>query len=122
MDSDIVREDPKPKAKTLPVRIVKAQGEAVLVEVFTKQRWSRSVVPREVVKDGRVTEADLDAGDVTVDWAALVELSATPESIAEALKRQEIFTHDDLAAKLPQAKAAIAAAYSLDLVKLIKGA
>jgi len=115
-------EPKKKEIKTLPVTVVEIRGASALVETFSKKRWARAIVPRSCVKSGRVTEEDFDAGDVTVDWAARVDLQATPVSIAEALYRQGIFTEDDLAAKLPQAKAAIAATYSLDLVKLIKGA
>jgi len=111
----------KTKSSRLEVRVIESRGKAVLVEVHTKKRWSRSVVPTECLVDGKVTEADLDAGDISVAWEEVIHFHATPETLGEAFRGRGIFNREDLAAKLPVAKSAMQDVYLLDIIELLKG-
>lgn len=115
-------EAPVPGGTVVPVRVVRAQGHAVLVEYLQDNRLARRVVPAGTIVDGACTPAALSEGVAYgIPWAELVTLAATAELLEENLHIAGIWTPGDLAAPggAQAALGALQKTYGIDLSNLI---
>jgi hypothetical protein len=86
--------------KGAAVKVVKAEGQAALVQFERDGLLQRRIVPGTEVQDGRCSDEALDLGivpDCDVAWEALLDLGAiTPAMVSNALRSFGIWTVDDL--------------------------
>jgi hypothetical protein len=97
-----VQEEEAPKRKKpdprLPVKVVCTKGESSLVEwLDSGGMYRRAYVPISSVADGTVSSADLEAGvPYGLPWEKFIKVEATPESLANELRRQGIWEWEDI--------------------------
>ena len=109
------------KGAAVIVKIVQRQGQAALVEWTDNGVTRRSTVPASVVEKGRVPTAELRRGiPYGEPWEDLIELHATPATLAAELRRRGIWTVDDLQANAEVARGAIMDAYGCELAHLLR--
>jgi class 3 adenylate cyclase len=109
----------------IPVRVVRVQGHAVLVEFRRDGRLERRVMPAGAIVDGACTAAALSEGVAYgIPWAELVALSGTAELLEENLHIAGIWTPEDLAAPggAQTAYGALQKTYGVDLSQLVLAA
>ena len=89
-----------PTSQGLTVKVVKAEGQAALVQFERDGLLQRRIVPGTEVQDGRCSDEALDLGivpDCDVAWEALLDLGAiTPATLSNALRSRGMWTMDDL--------------------------
>jgi len=103
------------------VKVVQKKGMAALVEWLDVDGMHRATIPATAVKGGKVAEDELDYGITYGEpWEEMIVLSATPEAIAEQLRKCGIWTREDLEARPNQALSAIQAAYGVGLAALLR--
>jgi len=103
------------------VKVIKQHGAAALVEWFDGETAHRTVIPVATLQGEYAPVEELRRGiPWGEDWAALIELRATPESLAKELRRRGIWTEDDLRQHQEAALGAIQMVYGLDLATLLK--
>lgn len=109
------------KIKMRKVRVVSVTGPAALVE--TTDGLTRATIPANEIVDGAVSEEALDLGvPYGLTWERLVKLSATPEQIARELRRNGIWTLEDLERNPRAALGAIQSVYGVELSTLLLAA
>ena len=104
MDKEEQQEQAKAKPKTkppeprLPVRLVGHQGESALVEWLDGDGMYRRVhVPLVKLEDGTVSGKDLERGiPYGLPWEEWIEVQATPEKVANELRRQGVWCWQDV--------------------------
>ena len=114
---------PEPLPEMVPVTRVGARGASVVVECVRAGRPLRALLPGELVPEGvEALSVDLldEALVISASWEDLAEVTVTPERIAEALRRQGIWSAEDLAAHPAKAQRAFATLYGQDLAQLIR--
>ena len=101
-EQDPIEEKPKakPKAKPelWPVRLVVRKSESALVEwIDSDGHYQRAFVPADCVKDGMADKKDLEQGiPFGIVWEKYIEIEATPESVANELRRQGAWLLQDI--------------------------
>ena len=81
----------------------------------------RSTVPSAVIQKRRVPTAELKRGiPYGEPWEDLIELHATPETLAAELRRRGIWTVEDLQENAEVARGAILSAYGCELAHLLR--
>lgn len=87
----------KPPEPRLPVRLVAHKDGSALVEWLDDSGYHRVYVPLEKVKDGAVSAKDLAKGiPYGLPWEDFIEVTATPEFIANEMRRHGCWTQADL--------------------------
>jgi hypothetical protein len=88
----------KPPDPRLPVRLVAHKDGSALVEWLDEAGMYRRVyVPLEKVDKGTVASKDLAKGiPHGLPWEEWIEVTATPEYIANELRRHGCWCHEDL--------------------------
>jgi len=81
----------------IPVRVITSKREAVLIEVQDGGNLRRLIIPESYVKDGQVSEDDLDrAIPYGVPWELYLKpIVISPEDISNALKSNGVWTIED---------------------------
>jgi hypothetical protein len=111
------------------VEAVKVSGGKTLVQwvdLYDADRLRRAELPSgdvELVGNGKalVTRAALDnAAPYGEDWESLITLTATVEGAARELRRNGIWTRDDLLNNSALARSALIAAHAGDLAELVR--
>jgi len=103
------------------VKIIQKKGQAALVEWIADDGARRATIPAAAIVKGQVASDELDYGiPYGEPWEELVEISATPESIAAELRKCGIWTVEDLETRPNQALSAILAAYGVGLADLLR--
>ena len=94
----------RPRRKPpVSVQVLERHNKSVLVQwnegTNTKPDIKRGIIPREMVVDGMVARATLDAAlTYGEDWATVFPtLTIEPEAMSKALRARGVFTLDDLA-------------------------
>lgn len=107
----------------MDIKVIRAKGDAVLVEWLANGRFFRGIVRREAVVDGRCPQDELDAAiPYGVPWAEIIgELNATPQQIEDELHRVGIWTAEEAHANPQAVLGAIQSAYGLGLAQLFTG-
>jgi hypothetical protein len=106
------------KSKLIDVRIIQAKGESALVEWVTDGIPYRAFVPLIEIVTDQASEETLKAGiPYGVDWEN-VQLAASAATLAINLRRNGIWTGEDLRLNLQAALGCIQATYGVDLAKL----
>jgi len=118
---------PAKAAPLIPVRIIRDNGLAVLVEWAVGSKadpdWRRAYVPKEVIHNLRVPQDELDAGTpYGVRWEELAVVTVTPESIGRELRRRGLWTVHDCEWRVAEAQAAFVAACGVDFGALLQAA
>ncbi len=118
-------DEPTPVVQEAPVwidvKIIRDNGPACLVEWKEHDDLQRAYVPKEVIHNLRVAADELGAGtSYGVRWERFIEVHATAERIANALRRRGIWTLDGLEGRWPEAKAAMWEAVAVDLVDMLR--
>jgi len=113
---------PKPRPRPVAVRVVGAnRPPTVLVQWQAGKTLKRAYVPSDQVVDGHCERDVLEAGaNVGVEWEKFVTVAATPEGIANGLRRVGIFTLADLKRDLVKAKQVAFEQSNLDWAVLIR--
>lgn len=103
------------------VKIIQAQGKAVLVEWQDAVGAHRGILPAAIVGDGTdVAFHHLQAAmPYGIPWERITLPTVTMEQFAQAFRAQGIWTEEDLQRKLPQARAALQEIYGVNLSFLI---
>jgi len=120
-----VEEVKKPVRKAVDVRVVASRVKSLVVEVKTSKEWYRSVLPIEAVRRlpgatvGTAFEDDLAAGRYGEDWAKMVDARDFPNRLADELRKQGIFSKEDLRKKLELARVAVMSAHGRTLADLL---
>ena len=88
----------KKQAPRLPVRLVAHKDESVLVEWLDQDgMYCRVYVPLAKLKEGTVSEKDLARGiPYGLAWEDWIEVTVTPEHIANELRRQGVWCWPDI--------------------------
>ena len=92
----------KPKAKPpeprLPVRLVAHEGESALVQwIDADGMYCRVYVPLDKLEEGTVASKDLERGiPYGLPWEEWIEVQATPEKVANELRRQGVWCWQDV--------------------------
>lgn len=87
----------KPPEPRLSVRLVGHEGESALVEWIIEGMYHRVYVPLSKLKDGTVAVKDLERGiPYGLPWEDWIEIEATPESVANELRRQGVWRWQDI--------------------------
>jgi hypothetical protein len=127
-EDDEVVEETKPKKKDRlirmqPVKVVRRQNQAVLVEWVGNGRLQRRVIPADKIDDGQAADDVLAQGAAYgLPWSELVTLSASPADVEAELHRIGIWTGDDLRSNTAGAVAALQRCYGVDLAALLQAA
>jgi hypothetical protein len=102
------------------VKVISEIGNtAALVEWYDGTALHRVTLPCELVRGDSVDEADLERGiPYGVAWETALQSTATPEAIANELRRCGIWTGDDLAARPTIAAAALQRSIGVNLAAL----
>jgi len=100
-DEQQEQEQEQPKAKPpdprLPVRLVAHKDGSALVEWLDPDGYHRAYVPMDRLKDGTVGAKDLERGiPHGLAWEEWIEVTATPEHIANELRRRGVWTWEDM--------------------------
>jgi hypothetical protein len=107
-------------AGKMEIKVIREQGQAVLVECVDNGVPRRYIVPREAVDGGSVSPEELALGiEYGEPWEELWTPQVTPEAVATALRRHGIWTVEDLRQEPGKAVAALQSAYGLDLSTLL---
>lgn len=105
----------------MKVRIVKRDGQAALVEWESTTGYRRAIVPADSVIEDDCPDEMLAAGiRVGVEWERYIHLQATPEKLANELRKRGIWKMEDLRANLIYARAAVIGAYEFDVAALLQ--
>jgi len=106
------------------VTVVDVRGDSAVVEFIKPDVGiSRAVIPVSEIVDGQARESVLEMGvPYGLPWEAIAVLSATPETLARALRERGIWTLADLTHNQPAAFGAIQSVYGVDLAALIHAA
>jgi hypothetical protein len=110
------------ESKVYPARVVHIAGESALVEWQAEGKLRRCVLP--VGLAGAEIDAEtLELGaPYGLPWEEIVTLQATPEALAENLRRAGIWTLADMARNGKAVFGALQATYGVDLAALIQAA
>ena len=91
----------RPK-NAVAVTIIKSRGDAALVQWLEGGALKRGYVPLSLVREGQVEAEELrDAAPYGVEWARFLRPEAV--EIAEDLRREGIWTYQDLVSVNPRA-------------------
>lgn len=99
MDKDEEQaKETKAKDPRLPVQLVAHKDGSALVQWLDEDgMYHRAYVPLDKVKDGTVASKDLAKGiPYGLPWEEWIEVTATPEHIANELRRHGCWCHADL--------------------------
>jgi hypothetical protein len=117
----------KEETKSTPVRLIREEGKAALVEWIDEDgRYQRAILPSKLVTDGvgggwLVAQTDLDAGmPYGVPWAELITIEVTPQIIEHELRKAGLWTFQDLQANPNVTLGALVAAYGVSLSSLLR--
>ena len=90
--------EPKAPDPRLPVRVVGQKGASILVEWLDEgAMFRRAYVPADKVRDGSVASKELAKGiPYGLPWEKWIEITATPELVANALRRQGVWNWEDI--------------------------
>lgn len=93
-------EEPKAKAPDprLPVRVVgQREGSALVEWIDEAGMYRRAYVPPGKIKDGTIAAKDLKKGiPYGLPWEDWIKIEATPERIANELRRMGMWTWQDI--------------------------
>lgn len=100
-----------------PVRVVRLQGRAALVEYAEGDMPARVTIPAEEVAEGGMVAAEVLEKGVPhgLPWEDAPVGKVTAKDIARALRNAGIWTAEDLRTRQREAVAALASAYRMDL-------
>ena len=103
------------------VKVIQQKGQAALVEWIAEEGARRATIPASTIVKGQVSQDELEYGiEYGEPWEELITISATPETIAEELRRCGIWTKEDLESRPTQVLSAIQAAYGFGLADLLR--
>lgn len=108
--------------KSIPVRIIKTIGaETALVE---RGDLMRRIVPLASVVNGEaILEPEWEMGiPYGLPWEEMIKLSATPQALADELRRNGIYTYADLEANPQAVMGCIQKVYGVELSTLFQAA
>ena len=89
-------------AAGIPVKVVKAEGQARLVQFERDGLLQRCIVPGDKVVDGECDAVTLDRGiiqECDIAWEDMDLSAVTATAIANALRKKNIWSVDDLKLK-----------------------
>ena len=101
MGEEDKQEEPKEiKAKEpqVPARLIAHKGDSALVEWMDGDGYlRRAYIPLKQVRDGAAASKVLDKGiPYGLPWEKWIEVVATPEDIANELRRQGVWCWEDM--------------------------
>lgn len=104
----------------IDVKIIQQTGRSALVQWVEDGKLKRATIPVEVIKDNQVLEVNLNMGiPYGLNWASLIELSATSECLEQELHRVGVWTAEDALGNAEKIRGAIQKTYSVDLGKIM---
>jgi hypothetical protein len=91
-------ETPEEAPRLVPVRLVAQRGESSLVEWLDAEGlYRRAYVPAALVQQGFVPALDLNrAIPYGIEWEKYIQVTATPQSLANDLRRRGMWTWEDI--------------------------
>ena len=99
-DAGSAEQERKPsvkKEKSLDVRTLRTKGGSALVEYVERGFYRRVYIPFEEIENGKVKPSILEAGIVYGEpWEDFMEVIATPEAMANELRRRGVWTVEDV--------------------------
>lgn len=91
----------KESTKKVPVKIIRTDNKTVLIEYLVAGKYNRSIVKTTDVKSGKVAESVIDRSiPYGVPWDEFEFSIPDVEAVANELRRNGIYTADDLRAKM----------------------
>lgn len=115
-----MEEKPK-KIKKIQVRVVEVRGPSAVVEFAGGLK--RAIIPLEEIEEDSVSAETLELGvPYGAPWESLVQLKATPQQLADELRRNGIWTIEDLERNPRAAIGALQTVYGADLSALLLAA
>jgi hypothetical protein len=108
----------------MKTKLIRRQDNIAIIEVYDDGQYSRVIVPSNTVADnGRVSPEVVDMGiPYGCPWEEMVTLTATPEAIANELRRRGIYTAEDMLSNQRVVLAVVQSIYGVDAQALIKAA
>lgn len=105
----------------IKVNVVEKNDKVILVEWIEDRKTCRGVVPVSTLLDGSVALEELHrALPYGEDWEAAMDLHTSIKSVAEQLRRSNIWTKDDLMNKIRDAQRAWNHIHATDFGEFIK--
>lgn len=90
-------EQKKHEVVSVSVRCIRHKGDAALVEWIDRGQYRRGFIPLSSIKDGTVKETTLKrAVPYGIPWEKCIKITATPEEIANELRRAGMWTLEDI--------------------------
>jgi hypothetical protein len=106
----------------IPVTVIETRGESVLVE-YQAGGLQRVIIPAMLIQGGAVDAEELDQGvPYGLPWETIVKLQATPARLADELRKNGIWTIEDMRRYQAAIFGALQAVYGLELATLINAA
>jgi hypothetical protein len=113
----------KKPPKMIPVKRISATNRVVLLEWRDKDgNYRRGELPTQRVLGSEVRESALEAAaPYGMAWEKMLKrITIRPEEIANELRRQGVWTRDDLSRRLPQAKQAFTSRMSQYITAFVR--
>ena len=122
MDEEkVIEEKKKRKAAKIAVTVIKASDKSSLVEFIKDGNIQRVYIPSHMIDDGMVEDETLEIGiPYGIPWETLLTPSATPASLAKALRSAGIWTLEDVQRKPSEVSGALQTAYGIDRAMLLE--
>lgn len=91
-------ENMEDQPRLVPVRLIEHRGQSALVEWLDDEaRYCRAYVPLASLVDGACPPTELVRGiPYGIHWEDLITVTATPESIANELRRRGVWRWQDI--------------------------
>jgi len=90
--------DEEVKEQMITITVLRVEGKSALIQWLTEgPTYHRAYVPASKVKAGEVSDRVLARGiPYGVAWEKCIHITATPESIANDLRRRGIWRYEDI--------------------------
>lgn len=113
-------DEKKPKVKMISVKIIKATPDNSMVEFILDNILQRSIIPNDTIEDSKVDKAVLEAGiPYGIPWE-LVELKASSIDLANALRKNDIWTCEDAMGNPNKIISVLQTVYKVDLAQILQ--
>lgn len=107
--------------KQVSVKVIEQKGASALVEWQERGRTYRAFVPAEQIEDDKCAKSELETGTAHGEqWEDYISGLPTAKQIAEALRKSNVWTMDDLFVNQLKVKQLFQSLYGQVFVQFIR--